>query len=256
MARIFWTTLGRWLVRESSPVRTAPTWKSRIPRVLGVLLLIGCGYAAYQAPRTSALQVQSVEVAGVRHLTEAQVRQVAGLKGTPFWRVNSAEVEARLEQLPYIASATVTAGWSSTAQVQLEERTAHVVWRNATGSYLVDAEGVVLEEAPEGVQLPVLEVEDDRALVPGQVLDARQLLFVLTLYSELPGSLQPGTARLKYDPVTGYSLVSKSGWTAIIGDASDIGVKAEVLHKVLKRGKVSFVDVSSPTTPYYRVGKR
>lgn len=224
--------------------------------MVGVLLVVLCGYGAYQAPRTAALQVQQVEVQGARQLTDAQVRQVTGLIGTPFWSLDTGEVEAKLERLPYVASATVSAGWSSTARVQLEERTAHVVWRNATGSYLVDVEGVVLEEAREGVQLPLLEVEDNRALVPGQILDARQLLFVLTLYSELPGSLQPGSARLRFDPVIGYSLVSRDGWTAVIGDASDIGVKAEILQRVLKRGKVSFVDVSSPTTPYYRTGKR
>lgn len=256
MTSMVWTVVGRMLARKSASVRPAPSLRGRMLRVLALLLVGLCVYAVYQAPRTELLQIRKLEVQGVRHMTAGEIREVSGLIGTPIWRVDTAKAEERLERLPYVARATVDAGWSSEVGIRIEERSPHVVWRNATGSYLVDAEGIVLEKAAEKPQLPLLEVEEDRVLVPGQKLDARQLLFVLTLYSELPNSLRPNVAKLTYSEGNGYQLVSTSGWTAVLGDASRIGVKAEVLRQVLKRGKVKFMDVSSPTTPYYRADKR
>jgi hypothetical protein len=256
MPRVFWMAVGRLFARERQPVERRRTPLGRLLRLLGIALVGLAVYGVYQAPRTEALKVQRVQVEGADRLSAAEIRERSGLLGRSLWLVRPGDVEARLERLPYVARATVSAGLSRTASIRVEERVPQAIWRTSGGAYLVDDTGVVLEKAVATPRLPTLEVEGEGALQPGDRVDAGHLAFVLSVYSDLPAELRPVVEKVTFDPGTGYRVVSTAGWTAVLGDATRIGVKLEVLREILsRRGAATVIDVSSPTTPYYRKGK-
>lgn len=252
---LFWMSVGRLLARERPAVRRRLTWKGRLLR-LGLLLLLGAtAYAVYAIPRTPALQVQMVEVEGVQALSAEDVIAETGLLGHSIFLVRSGPIERRLEQHPYVARATVEHGLNSTVHVRIVERTPRLVWKSGGEMYVIDDSGVVLEKVTRRPRLPMLETAEEVTLVPGARIDTARVSFVLGLFSGLPVDVRPVTEKLVYRPESGYELVSTAGWSAIVGDESQVGVKAAVLRQVLTKPGVQFVDVSAPGNPYYRLHK-
>jgi hypothetical protein len=252
MRALFWMSVGRLFVRERPQVHPAPTWRGRLLRLCGLALLAALLWGAYQAPRSDRLRIHTVAVRGTDELSAAEVRRESGLVGASFWQVRAEDVEARLERLPWIARATVDAGFSDTASVTIQERTPALVLRNKAGAYLVDGEGVVLEAVEDAPRLPTMEQADRRRWKPGDTLDDEILTYALSLYAELPADVRPSIRNLTYEEGIGYRLISSEGWTAVLGDAGQTGAKVAVLRRVLSRRDVRLVDVSAPATPYYR----
>ncbi len=257
MARMFWLTVGALFARERRPAERRRAGRGRLSRTAGLLLVLLALVGSYLAPRTEALKVQRVQVEGADPGSVPEIRQKSGVIGESFWLVRAGDVEKRLEQLPYVSRANVDRGlFSTSVSIRIEERAAQAVWRNPSGAYLVDDTGLVLQKLVTTPRLPILEVADPRPLRPGEKVDASQIAFALALYDALPVELRPVAEKLKWDQGKGYQLVSSGGWTAVLGDATQSEVKLEVLRRVLARGGVTLVDVSSPTTPYYRKGGR
>lgn len=252
MSALLWMTLGRLFARDRSPARRKLTWKGRLLRLLVMCVAAAALYGVYVIPRTPALKVQTVEVEGLQHLSKEEVVDRSGLVGRGLYAVRSHDVEGRLEAMSYVARATVDIGLSTTVRVRIEERVPRLVWRSEKGTYLVDGTGVVLEKVAHSPRLPLLQSGSAEPLRRGDRLDSRQVAFVLTLFGELPADVRPVIEKLTYDKAVGYQLVSTAGWTAAIGDDTQVGVKTQVLRRVLKRKGVEFVDVSAPTSPYYR----
>ncbi len=256
MRRFFWVTVGRLFFREPRAVRAKRTGLRRVLRGVLLLVLVVTGYGVYAAPRSGTLKVQHVLVEGTEQLTTGEVARLSGVSGASLWNARPAKVEARLERVPYIARAEVHVDLSRTVHIAVTERVPRAVWRTAAETYLVDETGYVIEEATSTSRLPTIEIADAPALRVGETIDGSHLVFLLTLYAELPDEVRPVVEKLTYSPGTGYTLVSTAGWMAVLGDAERVGVKAQVLQQVLERGRVTFVDVSSPTTPYYRTVPR
>lgn len=252
MRALFWMTVGRLFLRERAQVRPAVILRGRLLRLCGLALLAALLWGAYQAPRSERLKIHTVAVRGTHELSAAEVRRTSGLVGLSYWQVRADEVEARLERLPRVARATVEAGFSDTAAITIEERTPALVWRNEAGAYLVDGEGVVLETVEHAPRLPTVEQADRRRWKPGDRLDDEILTYALSLYAELPADVRPSIRNLTYEEGVGYRIVSSEGWTAVLGDARQVGAKVAVLRRVLAQRGVSLVDVSMPAAPYYR----
>lgn len=256
MSALFWTTIGRMLARERTPVRRRQTPWRTLARIVLVLAIAALAYGGYAASRNSAFRVREVEVRGLERLTREEVVRTSGLLGASILRLPSAEAEARLERLPYVARASAHGGWSSPVRLEIEERAPRLVLRRGGKSYLVDDSGVVLEQVSRPPRLPllVLATKAGGDLRPGDRLESGQSAFALAVYGELPQTLRPEVERLTYREGAGYALSSSAGWTAALGDGTQPGVKVEVLRRVLSRKGVSFVDVAVPSAPYYRRG--
>ena len=256
MRRLFWVAVGSLIFREPRAVRARRTWFGLAIRGALLLLLLAVGYGVYAAPRSSTFKVQRILVEGTEQLTTAEVARLSGVSGANLWHARPATVESRLERVPHIARADVDIDLSRTVHIAVSERVPRAVWRVAGKSFLIDETGYVIEEVSTTSRLPTIEVAEAPTLQPGEKVDGEHLVFLLTLYAELPDEVRPVVEKLTYSPGTGYTLVSTAGWTAVLGDAERVGVKAQVLRHVLARKGVTFADVSSPTTPYYRTSRR
>jgi hypothetical protein len=222
-------------------------------RFLTLAALLGLVFALYAALNFDAFKVRAVSVEGVRRLSAEEVREGSGLLGASRLRVRPAAAEARLEQLPYVADARVHGGLSAEPHIWIEERTPAFVWKDPGGMWLVDRSGLVLEQVTRRPGLPMLEVTERRAPRPGERLDPEQVAFVVGLHSRLPADVRAVVDKFTYRPAVGYTINSTAGWQAVIGDATQAAVKAEVLRRLMAREEdLTLVDVSTPAKPYYR----
>lgn len=253
MYDLLWTTIARLFAKDRRPQDQRTSRRTKLVRFGLLLVVFGVVACGYVVRRYELLNINSVEVQGAVRLAPADLAAQSDLVGKNLLTLPGGRAEQRLEALPYVQDARVAKTPSRVAHITVVERTPALLYLNKAGAYLVDDAGVVLELAPRLSGLPVLELDDARRLVPGTRLDPEQVAFVLGLYAQLPEEVHPVVSRLKYDPALGYELVSGAGWRAVLGDSTRIGVKAEVLRRVLATTEIELVDVSAPATPFYRV---
>ncbi|MEZ5140903.1 MAG: FtsQ-type POTRA domain-containing protein [Acidimicrobiales bacterium] len=113
-------------------------------KVLAGLVVLAVG--AYGVSRTALLDVDQVVVQGVDPPSSDQVIEASGVRtGVPLLDVDGGEVATRVEQLPWVRSATVDRGWDGTVAIEVTERTAELQLADGQGGWLaVDGDGHVL----------------------------------------------------------------------------------------------------------------
>ncbi len=254
MSSLFWTTIGRLFARDRSRVRRRVGWWGWLRRALILLVVLAIAYGAYELPRARFLEVQDVIVMGNSQVPDRELIRRSDVLGRNLITLDTSEAERRLEQIPYIQSARVEKGLTTTVRIQVQERTPSLIVESGGARYLVSQTGVVLERSSDPLRMPDLELVGGGRLEPGQRFDQEQVAFVLTLFSELPPDLRPMIEKVSYRPETGYELISSAGWSAILGDPSQLEVKLDVMRQLLERKpNATLVDVSTPSTPYYRL---
>lgn len=188
--------------------------------------------------------VQTLTIAGVQQLDEAQVREaLSDQLGTPMPLVDESAVKAALVGFPLVESYTLEARPPHELVVRIVERTPVGVIETRAGYTLVDAAGVALSTSTTpAAGTPVLDIRggvDSQAfLAAGQVLHS------------LPESVRA--------QVTGVTASTPDDVTLTLGDANaqvvwgsaeDSAQKALNLEKIMASrppSTVSVYDVSSP----------
>jgi len=116
----------------------------RLTVALGVTAVL---VAVPVASQTPLLDVDRVRVDGVAHTNAADVRRVARIDpGDTMVGVDADRAAERIEDLPWIAQATVARHWPGTIEIHVTEREPLAVVELAEGRVaLVDKDGRVLE---------------------------------------------------------------------------------------------------------------
>ncbi|WP_189211873.1 cell division protein FtsQ/DivIB [Actinokineospora fastidiosa] len=188
---------------------------------------------------TSVLGVREVSVVGIKELTAEEVRKVAAVEsGTPLARVDTAEVAAKVLELPRVAGVDVGRSLPGTLEITVTERTPVAMIVAEDGFHLVDVEGVdyaVKAKAPAG--LPTLKAPEPAAVKAGvQVLHA------------LPAKLRPQVRVVDARTAHDVRLTLKDGRVIKWGGVEDSAHKAAVIGALLtQKGKV--YDVAAPEFP-------
>jgi cell division protein FtsQ len=136
---------------------------SRLRRLsLGVLFLaVIAGSASLirwslSSPRFA---ITRVDVSGLESLSEAEVREAAGVReGENLFALDASGVAARLERLPRVKRVQVTRSLPGRVALSIEERRPFALLASGGRLYWVDDEGRVLGPEPRAVapELPVL----------------------------------------------------------------------------------------------------
>jgi len=255
MTTFIWSVLASLLAKDRSHVKPKLTWKQKLLRLFLVLGFVGALILLWKAYNSDLLRVQEVKVRGVSHLTESYVIQRSGILGANILTLNTSEVEARLRDIPYVDTAKVSRGLSNRVYIDIVERQPAIVWVSSGSKFLVDSSGKVLEEVSATPRMPLLEANTKGDVHPGSTLDPKLVASTLTLFSGLPEDIRASVEKVKYTPGVGYEVISSAGWTAVVGDDDRLEAKVAILSKILTLGDVSFIDVSTPATPYYRLRK-
>ncbi len=122
-------------------------------------LSAGLQHVSTQASAGLGLRIAQVEVHGQNRVGDADIRAALALdSGAPMLAFDAEAARQRLEQVPWIESATVERHLPDTVVVRIVERTPLALWQHDGRFSVIDAKGVSItdEIAPEFAALPVV----------------------------------------------------------------------------------------------------
>jgi cell division protein FtsQ len=228
--------------------------------------------AAVGLVASPAFDADTITVSGERHLSEAQVRRVAGIDhDTNVFRVDEGAVERRLERAPWVLDARVTADLPSTIRIDLVERTPVAVASTSAGQSLVSTDGTVLGPAPVGAVFPEIRAVDapttrdpaatdptaDDATGSAPPVNDDVLEEGAKVAGALSSTLQGQLATIAIAPDATVTLTLDGGVPVAFGRAIELEAKAEAVTAILSYAKgeptpLLSIDVSTPAAPTAR----
>jgi cell division protein FtsQ len=221
-------------------------------RVGVLLVLVAIGWAAAFSP---LLKIDSIEVSGARHTERGVVKDAAGVSDADnLLLVSTSDIEARIEELPWVESASVTRKLPGTIKVKVIEREPAIVLSIGAATWTLDKSGRVLEAGTVSDELAILGGVDVSDIEPGSTLSEPEVQSALKTWRGLPPGLRREVRALFAPTVERISLTLADGTIVRYGAAENIRAKNRVLSAVLDRLRSSgrtaaYIDVRVPTSP-------
>jgi len=272
---------GRQARRPGVPLRQRLS--GRLPSIRRVLA--GLGAAALGAGLVALLggpwlRVHGVAWAGEHWTAGADLeRAFDGVRGTSALAVDTRAIAERLERLPAVAEAEVSASLTGTVEAEIVERTPAFVWVARGHRFIGASDGTVFAVVDDPDALPdelaaIPTVTDERfaaRLVSiGDVIGPEILDVALRLSALDPATLGSGTAAIDVllDDDYGFRLVAPDpGWEIALGvyglDPNESAAEAEArlerqvtavrtLFAERPEADIGWVDVRNPGKVYFR----
>ncbi len=124
-------------------------------RAGAALAMVAAALAIYGMASSPVFGLDRVATQGAALTDEAALRAALDVPaGTNLVTLDTAALAARLESLPTVRDASVTAALPGTLQVQLGERRPIVAWGVGDRRFLVDVDGRLIAEVAPGDELP------------------------------------------------------------------------------------------------------
>lgn len=235
------------------PERTASVRRRSVAGTWA-LTLIGLAVvavAAWSVTHSRIFEVRTIHVRGNVHLSEPDVLRLAKLSSSTnvLWFSTGAVVH-RLEESPWIRSASVSRTLPSSISVSITERSAVAVL-DADRHYLVAGDGTILGVVGSATALPAIP-GPDHAVVGSTISRAEPALRAVVA---LTGELRAQVERVTVDQgADGMVLQLRGGALAVFGTDADLAAKADALAAVLRwagRSGVTpaTVDLRAPSLP-------
>ncbi len=217
---------------------------------LGAAALLVGGWFLVHTPLFSA---RSVTVTGNLHETAAQVVTQAGLADRPpLLDVNAGAAAARLEELPWVRTATVHVSWPDGVQIAVTEETARFTVATPAGKWeSLSNDGRVLGESatrPPGLLLLTVPAPPG---APGTVLSTKDAPG-LRVASSLPTSFVAQVTAVTVEPAGWVQLALTTPIVVDIGTAAELTAKYEDVSSILAGATLhngDVIDVSVPDAP-------
>jgi cell division protein FtsQ len=238
---------------------TRRRWRQRLrrlrPFLYAALVLVVLGVGVWLVYFSSVLTVRDVSVRSSTSVLPARVEAVARVpRGEQLARVDLRAIQARVETIPAVQSASVSRSWPHTVAISISERTPVAVVDRSAGLQAVDEDGVLFGSYPrKPTDLPLIRTAPD---VKSEAL-AEAARVVTSLRSDIAAKVD----RVDVETVDRISLHLADGRTVRWGSAQDSAEKAAVLAVLLEQkaspvrpggAAVSEIDVSVPGRPTTR----
>jgi cell division septal protein FtsQ len=202
---------------------------------------------------TSLFSARSVTVTGNVHETEAQVVAQAGLANQPpLLDIDAGAAAARLEQLPWVRTATVHVSWPDGVHIAVTEETPRFTASTAAGRWeLLSSDGRVLGQSatrPPGLLLLTVPAPPGQ---PGSVLSSRDAAG-LRVASSLPASFVAQVTAVTVEPAGWVQLALTTPIVVDIGTTAELTAKYEDVSSILAGATLhngDVIDVSVPDAP-------
>ncbi|HSV40818.1 MAG TPA: FtsQ-type POTRA domain-containing protein [Nocardioidaceae bacterium] len=197
---------------------------------------------------STVLAVENVDVKGTDVVSVAKVRELADVPlGDPLARIDTAAVQARVEDLAAVKSVEVSRCWPDTVCIDITERQSVAVVDKEGNLWGLDDSGILFRqytERPAG--LPLVRMKATTST------DA--LAESAEIIAALPESIAKRVDYLDVRTVDEISLQLRSGAIVIWGSADDSYNKVRVLGPLLEaRPGATEYNVSVPGSPTARM---
>lgn len=175
--------VGVWFTYSAKPMQFISHWMD------------GHLGAVWAFTGKAGLSLQHIYIGGKRHTPNDAIVEALGVKlGQPILSIPLKEVKTRLEVIDWVKYATVERQLPGTLHVRVVERTPLAIWQKDRKLYLVDDEGVMIEENHfKPFNSLLILVGDDAPLY------ARSLLDIIKeepeLYKEITAAVRIGERR-------------------------------------------------------------
>jgi cell division protein FtsQ len=227
---------------------------------VGFILLAGGILAYVIARQTSVFALRAVEVRGAPPALERQVRTALGpLHGQSLLALEPDEIQARLDQLPAVGSATFDRAFPHTLRISVAPERAAAVLRSGARAWLVSAHAKVLRPLTTRPlpQLPRIWIgratKPRVGFVPGDTGLTRAAALVARASRAEPGLMRRiGTVRWEQERLT---FVLRSGTEVRLGTPTQLSLKLAVAARLLQvlprseRRRLDYIDLSVPIRP-------
>jgi cell division protein FtsQ len=211
--------------------------------------LIVLGWLVVHSPVFSA---RAVTVTGNVHESAAQVVAQSGLSGQPLIDVNPGAAAARIEQLPWVASAAVRVSWPDGVHIAVTEEKPRLVVSEPGGRWAsLSAGGRVLGVSatrPPSLLLLTVPQPPGRA---GTQLPAPDAVG-LHVASTLPASFAAQVTGVTVEPAGWVQLSMTTPIAVDIGSDTQLLAKYEDISSILAGATLhsgDVIDVSVPDAP-------
>lgn len=230
--------------------------RRRLKRALVIALLLALVAGAVLLTRSPLLDVDRIEVRGAAEADAAEVRAASGIApGDALVDLDAGAAAARIEQVAWVADATVVRRWPDAVEVRVTVRAPVAVVGTGTGAVLVDGDGRairVAEGSEAADELPTIEAAAP-ALGERVGADGRAAAAVV---AGLPAELRAEVAAAS-GAASGIELELRDGIVVSWGDDRQPSAKAEALGVLLAqddRDGFARIDVTVPraSTVTYR----
>ena len=260
-ARRFAVTAGTRLRASPRPRRHNPKRPPAIVvkrrasskrRLLTVAALFAQVVLLLLALNLPVFQVRQVTVGGTRLLGRDSVLMAAAVPNHSIFIVDTQAVSARIEALPWVQSATVSAELPASVRISVVERSPALRVRRGGAEWLVAGNGATLAEPrpPEAAwsSLPVLF--DNRVGSP-QPVPAALVRMLSEAAQRYPAVLGCTVAAFEWDVDGVLAIWASSGWRAVLGHADTVDAVARVPSQLAMLGALrGSLNFSRPSFGY------
>ena len=222
--------------------------------ILWLLALVLLGVGFYFLSTWNALKPHSVTVEGNKLVdTKLILAEAAVDPNRNMWFQSIADIQKRVESIPYIDVARVHRYLPANIVIEVWERTPVAVVVGENGTYLVDQRSRVLQEAPSRVDLPVFEVANKMVPKIGGFFYDDDMTNLQNDSAEIADAHLP-VESLAHDKYGDLDVKLKTGVAILFGDEADLEKKipliTPILDQVAKQKKpIATIDVRAPNAP-------
>jgi cell division septal protein FtsQ len=220
-------------------------------RLAGIVVaVIALFFGVWSLLQSSVFSARAITVVGATHETAAQIESAGGLSThPPLLDVNGGSASARIEQLPWVRSASVALHWPDGVRIVVTERVAQLVLSTAGGQWAVlDAGGRVLTDVatrPPGL----IEVTGPQAPgAPGTTLGPSDQLG-LRIAATLPASFRAQVTEVRVESAGFVQLAMTTPILVDLGDASQLQAKYEDVSAALAGATLHVGDIIDVSVP-------
>lgn len=243
------------------PEPSRPPGSSFVPwlvtKLLALILLFGASGLLYHVAASDGFRIERVVVVGSQLVSSAEIERTAAVAGLNIFWVREEEVGHRLQAIAAIQSARARTVLPDRLEVRIVERAPVAVWQNGGMSYLVDAEGRVLQTTDKAVALPTIRDVGSQPVQIGGSVDRAALTTMFRLQQLLPRVAGVTPRELEYGMDTGVTVIADGGPRVRFGSPDDlewqIGTLVAIRRELDRQGqRPELIDVRFRDRPYAR----
>jgi cell division protein FtsQ len=207
---------------------------------------------------TSLFSARAITVVGATHETSAQVVAESGLAGhPPMIDIDAGAVARDVEQLPWVASATVSVHWPDGVRITVTEEVPRLVVAAPSNRWAeLSADGRVLSVSATRPPGLILVSGPAAPGAPGSDLGSADRA-ALRVATTLPASFAAQVTAVGVEPGGWVQLTMTTPILVDIGTPSDLGAKYEDVSSILAGATLhngDVIDVSVPGAPTVTAG--